>query len=93
MKKQGSFFVLFLALQLVLVFFYIYHQNNLIKLSYQKQKLEKKKLVLSQKKQELKQSLHAHHDLAQIKEFAVQSNMRKITLNQIKTVPHESAAS
>lgn len=82
-----------MAMQLVLVFFYIYHQNTLIKLSYQKQKYEKKKLVLGQKKQELKQALHAHHDLSAIKDFALQSKMRKITLNQIKTVPDEHAAS
>jgi predicted membrane protein len=90
--KKGSFFVLFLAMQILLLFFYIYHQSMLIKLSYQKQKLEKKKLALSQKRQELKQALHAQHDLAQIKDFAVQSKMRKITLNQVKTVPNEHAA-
>lgn len=81
-----------MGMQLLLVFFYIYHQNVLIKLSYQKQKYEKKKLVLSQKKQELKQELHSQHDLSHIKDFAVQSKMQKIRLNQIKTVPGEHAA-
>lgn len=88
MKKTG-FFLLFIGIQLFLVFFYINHQSMIIKFSYQKQKYEKKKLELAQKKQELKQALHASHDLSHIKNFALHSNMRKITLDQIKTVPNE----
>jgi len=87
--KKSAFMILFIGLQIFLIFFYIYHRSSLIKLSYQKQKYEKKKLQLNQKKQELKQELHASHDLAQIKNFAVQSHMQKITLDQIKPVPHE----
>lgn len=62
----------------------------LIKLSYQKQKYEKKKLELAHKKQELTQALHASHDLADIKAFAVQSKMRKTSLDQIKNLPREA---
>ena len=64
----------------------------LIKFSYQKQKYEKKKLELAHKKQETTHALHASHDLADIKIFALNAKMRKITLDQIKTVPHEYAA-
>ena len=86
MKKNTALF-LFVGLQLFLIFFYIHHQSMVIKLSYQKQKYEKKKLDLSQKKQQLTHALHANHNLSDIKTFALRNNMRKMTLNQIKTIP------
>ena len=63
-----------------------------IKLSYQKQKYERKKLELAHKKQDITHALHAHHDLADIKTFALNANMKKIRLDQIKTVPNEYTA-
>jgi hypothetical protein len=86
-KKRQLFGILFIVTQLFLVFFYIHHQSALIKLSYQKQKYEKKKVKLAQTKQQLKHALHAQHDLAHIKEFALESHMQKIGLHQIKPVP------
>ncbi len=88
MKKSG-FIISFMACQLLLVFFYIYHQNMLIQASYQKQKYEKKKGELSQKLQDIKHSLEMSHDLGSIKEFAVNAGMQKITLDQVRQVPHE----
>jgi hypothetical protein len=85
--KKSAFILLFIAIQLFLIFFYIHHQSTLIKLSFEKQKNEKKKVELTQKKQTLTHALHANHDLAAIKDFAVQSSMQKITLAQVKTVP------
>lgn len=63
-----------------------------IKLSYQKQKYEKKKLELAHKKQELTHTLHENRNLADIKTFALNAKMRKITLDQVKTIPHEHTA-
>ena len=85
--KKNNFLALFIGLQLFLVFFYIHHQSSLIKASYQKQKFEKKRLDLAHKKQELTHAVHASHDLADIKAFAEQKKMRKITLDQIKSMP------
>jgi hypothetical protein len=87
--KKSAFTLVFVSIQLFLVFFYIHHQSTLIKLSYEQQKFEKKKLELAQKKQEITHALHASHDLSVIKDFAVQSKMQKITLAQVKAVPHE----
>ena len=70
-------------------FFYIHHQQELVALSYLKQKYEKKKQELLMKKQDLKQALQESHDLAHIKEFALNANMKKVSLDQIKTVPDE----
>lgn len=90
--KKPAFTILFTGIQIFLVFFYIHHRSLLIQLSYQKQKYEKRKAHLNQKTLELKQELHATHDLARIKNFALQSHMKKITLDQIKAVPNEHTA-
>ncbi|MBA3751732.1 hypothetical protein H0X06_02970 [Candidatus Dependentiae bacterium] len=87
--KKNSFFILCVGLQLILLFFYLYHQANLQTLSYEKQKHEKKRQEFLMKKQDLKQALQESHDLAHIKEFALHSNMKKITLDQIKMIPDE----
>ena len=79
--------MLFIGLQLFLVFFYIHHQSALIKLSYQQQKYEKQLATLVQQKQSLHHALHAHHDLAHIKEFASAAHMKKISLAQVKNMP------
>ncbi len=82
-----------IALQIFLVFFYIHHQSTLIKLSYQRQKHEHTKFDRLAKKRDLTHGLHASQNLSQIKDFALKSDMQKITLDQIKTVPtHEHAA-
>ncbi len=81
-----------IALQIFLVFFYIHHQSTLIKLSYQRQKHEHTKLDRLAKKRDLTHALHASHNLSNIKDFALKSQMQKVTLDQIKTVPDEHAA-
>ena len=91
-KKKSGITIAFIAFQIFLIFFYIHHQSRLIRYSYQQQKLEKKRVDLLNKKRELTHALHASYNLSKIKDFAVQANMQKITLNQVKTVPHESSA-
>ena len=90
--KKNIPMICFIGLQLFFVFFYIHHQSATIKLSRQKQKHEKKKLELAHKKQELTHALHESHNLAEIKAFALNAKMRKISLDQVKTVPHEHSA-
>jgi hypothetical protein len=81
--------VVFIAFQLLLVFFYIRHQSTLIEYSFLRQKNEQKKIDLINKQRDLKHTLHASHSLSHIKEFAQEAHMSKITLHQIKTVPDE----
>jgi hypothetical protein len=92
-QKYSLFTYGALALQVFLVFFYIHHQSTLIKMSYQKQKHEHIKLERLAKKRDLTHALHASHNLSSIKDFAVQSQMQKVTLNQIKIAPNEHAQS
>jgi len=84
--------VVLIAVQLFIVFFYIHHQSSLINLSLQTQKHENKKIELAQKKRSLTHELHRTHDLSRIKDYALQANMKKITLDQIKSVPDERSA-
>ncbi len=91
MKRKLSL-TLFVGIQLFFVFFYIYDQSQKIQLSYQKQKYEKLKVELLDKRQTLKQALHATHNLTAIKAFAINSNMHKVKLHQIKTLNHECTA-
>jgi hypothetical protein len=87
--KRKLFLSLFICIQLFFVFFYIHDQSQRIQLSYQKQKYEKKKAELTEKRQALAQALHASHNLAAIKAFALRSHMQKIKLHQIKSLDHE----
>jgi hypothetical protein len=84
--------MVFICTQLFFIFFQIYKQTRLITLSYQKQKHEKFKFDLLEKKQHLKQLLHATHNYTAIKEFALKHTMQKIQLSQIKTLDHEQPA-
>ncbi len=88
-SSSSSGMIIFVAVQLFIVFFYIHHQNSLIDLSLQRQKYENKKLALAHKKRDLTHELHKTHDLSRIKDYALQANMKKITLDQIKSVPDE----
>ncbi len=60
-----------------------------MELSVVKQGYEKNKQELLMKKQDLKQDLQRSHDLAHIKDFALNAQMKKITLDQIRTIPDE----
>jgi hypothetical protein len=88
-KSSDTITIVFIAVQLVIVFFYIHHQSSLNGLSLQGQKYEQKKLVLAKQKSEVTHELHKTHDLSRIKDYALQAKMQKITLDQIKSIPDE----
>ena len=90
MAHTSTLTLIFIGIQVFFLFFYIHHTSALIQRSYQRQKYEHRKLELANKQRDLKHALHATHSLSRIKEFAVQAQMQKITLEQIKTVPHEN---
>ncbi len=88
--KKPQFIVVFFATQLFLVFFYISHQAQLIKLSYQKQKTEKKLEALLAEKEKIKNDLLIAQNKNSIKKFA-QKNLgfETVKLNQIKSLKDE----
>ena len=85
--KKSYFIIIFISTHIFFIFFQIHKHSRAIKLSYHKQKGEQKKERLSQKIQELTQRLYEKKERSSIKKFAKNTlNMRKIQLNQIKTI-------
>lgn len=82
--KKNPFIILFFALQLFLVFFYIFKESQIIKLSYQKQKYEKTKKELTEHKKNLTHELHMLKNKNSIKEYARKNNMEKLKLKAIR---------
>jgi cell division protein FtsL len=90
-NKKKFFIAFFIAVQLFLIFFHIHKRSIFIKLSYEKQKYEKQKEQLLERKQQLRQELAAVQDLQTIKKNALtELKMQKIALDQIKALPYES---
>lgn len=91
--KKNIFISLFLLVHLFFVFFYIYKESQIIKLSYQTQKLSKLIDKLTEEKQYLNRTLQTAQNHNQIKIFAQNDlKMNKINLNQIKTLKDEQSA-
>ena len=84
MKKMG-FLCVFLLTHVAFVFLQIYQYSQVIDLSYQKQKYEKTKMLLTQKKQHLTHQIYALHNKTAIKKFAQHElKMVPIEMHQIK---------
>lgn len=84
MKKTG-FILIFISTHVTFVFLQIHQYSHLINNSYQKQKTEKMKEQLLQKKQALTHQLYALHNKTAIKNFAQnQLKMEPIDMQQIK---------
>jgi len=83
--KRGTFITLFVATHVFFIFFQINKHNKIIKLTYQKQKYENEKKVLSQTIQEFSQQLYQEKKRSSIKQFAKDVlKMGKVKLKQIK---------
>ena len=85
-----AFITLFILIHVIFIFLQIHKQSYGIKLSYQKQKNEKNKQQLIEKKNNLTQELHTMQNRSDIKKYAENSlGMKKIFLSQIKQIPDE----
>lgn len=82
--KKNKFIFLFLGIQLFLVFFYIFKESQIIKLSYEKQKYEKEKQDLLEHKKQCLHTLHILKNKNHIKEYALKNNMESLKLKAIK---------
>jgi len=83
--KRSTFIALFVTTHIFFILFQINKHNQIIKLTYQKQKYENQKKELLQKKQELSQQWYQMRKRSEIKKFAKNSlKMGKVKLKQIK---------
>lgn len=88
--KKPQFIVIFFATQIFLVFFYISHQAQVIKYSYQKQKLEKQLDNLITEKNKLNTELMLAQNKNEIRKYAQKNlGLHKINLKQIKSLKDE----
>jgi len=86
--KKAPFIIIFVSAHIAFVFVQIHQYSQTIKVSYQKQKNEKLKNSLEQKKQSLNNQLIALQNRAAVKQYAVNTlQMSPVNLNQIKKVP------
>lgn len=93
MKKTG-FVLIFISTHITFVFLQIHQYSQIINISYQKQKTEKLKQQLVQKKQSLTHQLYALQNKTAVQKFA-QSNlhMQPIDIAQIKKLNSDANVS
>lgn len=85
MNKRVYFISLFLAVHVLIVVLQIHKQSSLIKLSYEKQRLEKEHRELLAQHDALTQKLSKLQDHESVKKYALSTlNMKHISLNQIR---------
>ena len=87
MKKSKNNFLLysFIAINLIFIFLQIHKQSYLVKMYYEKQRLEKEKEQLIQKQNNLTQQIYELKNLNNIMKYSSDNlNMKKVKLNQIK---------
>jgi cell division protein FtsL len=82
---KKTFIILFIAIHIGFIFLQIHKQSYLVELSYQKQKNEKIKQELVEKRNNLQQQWYVLQNRATIKNYAQEKlGMKKISLHQIK---------
>jgi hypothetical protein len=88
MKRQ-TFVALFVTVNIGMVILQIKKHTSMIGQLYQKQRNEKVKEELIQKKADVMRQLYTLKNPASIKQFAIHElHMQKIALNQIVTATH-----
>ena len=91
--NKRIFIIAFIGLHVGFILLQIHKQSYVIELSYKKQKNEKNKQELIEKKNTLTQQLHMVHNRSTIKTFAKNNlGMKKVSLKQINQLPHEHTA-
>ncbi len=84
---RKNFFSLLFLLCTFFVFIKIYQHNLLIKLIYEKQRLERKKEILKQKKNHMLAKLYTLRDFKRVKKIAEKKlGLKELKLSQIITM-------
>lgn len=85
--KRGNFFSLLFLLTIIFVFTKIYQHNLIIKLNYEKQRLERKRVILKQEKNQKLAQLYNLKDFNRIKKIATEKiGLQELKLSQIITL-------
>lgn len=85
--QRAHFIGLFVGAHIFFIILQIYKQSSFIKLSYEKQRLEKEQRELLTSKDVLTQKLSKLQDPEQVKQYALKElQFKHITLNQIRHI-------
>jgi len=85
--KKATFITLFVATNLLFIFVQIHKYSQVVKQSYRKQKNEKQRNELLQKKETLTTQFYELKSRQNVKTFAERElEMRPIAMNQIKKI-------
>lgn len=83
--KSFHFIAVIVGAHIFFIFFYIYHQSIVIKLSFQQQRLEKIQAELIEQKKELQHTLEKIKSRSFIKKYAEEClHWQKVRLTDIK---------
>ena len=84
---KSKFFTILFAISIIFVFIKIYQHNQVVKLSYEKQRLENKTINLKKKKDQLLIELYTLKDPQKVKQIAQEKfGMQPLKLSQILTL-------
>lgn len=85
--KKGIFFGLFILVHIGFIFLQIHKQSFIVQLTYEKQKNEKIKEELLEKKNQLTQQWYILQNRTSIKQYAEKElGMKKVAFKQIKNL-------
>lgn len=82
--KKVHVFSLFIALQVFLIFFYIYWQSRVIGHTFTKQRLEETSAQLRERRQKLEHQLSALKSRSAIKKYAQELGMENMRLSSLR---------
>lgn len=89
--QRSTFIAIFISTNVGFVLLHLHKQSQIIKLSYEKQKIEYEKAQLHKQQQELTHQLYTTHDRAQVKQFAANNlAMKPVKISQIKKINHDA---
>lgn len=86
-KKKNYLLFVFITMNIIFIFLQIHKQSYIVKLYYQKQKIEKEINQAEQQKNLLNQKLYELKNPSNILKYATNKlGMQKIQINQIKKI-------
>lgn len=86
--KRSTFIAIFTITHVMFILLIIHKQNRFINLSYQKQKKEKQKVELVEKKKDLMRQQYVLTNLQHVKQIAQETLLMKpTTISQVQKLP------
>jgi cell division protein FtsL len=90
--KRSLFITIFITANIAFIVLHLHKQSQIIKFSYEKQKIEYERRALAKQKQELTHQIYTLHDRGRVKEFAYKNlGMEPVKISQIKKIGNDAS--